>query len=141
MSRPGQPSRFKLVVRDKDGPDGTCALSSDSMDLALKADPSCKLVVETPFGFEEAMRAHLRVRVAHVAGNYTDEGSCEVRVCCCPGIHLHLSHLCRCHISVDVRDGDVCQGYSTPQLLVQSLAYAAASQTCQGKALVGLPSS
>ncbi len=96
MSRPGQPSRFKLVVRDKDGPDGTCALSPDSIDLALKADPSCKLLVERPVGFEEAMMPHLRVRVAHVAGNYTDEGSCEVRVCCCLGVHLHLSCLCRC---------------------------------------------
>ncbi|KAL0055144.1 hypothetical protein WJX82_007626 [Trebouxia sp. C0006] len=81
MSISGQPSSIKLVVRDEEGPDGTSALNPDSMDLALKAGPSRRLVVESPVSFECATRAvlpQLKVRVADVAGNYTDEGSYEV---------------------------------------------------------------
>ncbi len=86
MSISGQPSSIKLVVRDEEGPDGTSALNPDSMDLALKAGPSRRLVVESPVSFECATRAvlpQLKVRVADVAGNYTDEGSYEVAMCCC----------------------------------------------------------
>lgn len=81
LSISGQPSSIKLVVRDEEGPDGTSALNPDSMDLALKAGPSRRLVVESPISFECATRAvlpQLKVRVADVAGNYTDEGSYEV---------------------------------------------------------------
>jgi len=89
MSISGQPSSIKLVVRDEEGPDGTSALNPDSMDLALKAGPSRRLVVESPASFECATRAvlpQLKVRVTDVAGNYTDEGSYEVPIamyCCC----------------------------------------------------------
>ena len=86
MSISGQPSSIKLVVRDEEGPDGTSALNPDSMDLALKAGPSRRLVVESPVSFECATRAVLpqvKVRVADVSGNYTDEGSYEVIMRCC----------------------------------------------------------
>lgn len=103
MSISGQPISIKLVVRDEEGPDGTSALNPDSMDLALKAGPSRRLVVESPVSFECATRAVLpqvKVRVADVAGNYTDEGSYEVTIVC-PYWHdscrlCHLQQLNRC---------------------------------------------
>lgn len=81
MSISGQPGSIKLAVRDEEGPDGASALHPDSMDLTLKAGPSRKLVVDSPLSLECATRAvlpQLRVRVADVAGNYTDEGNFEV---------------------------------------------------------------
>ncbi len=81
MSISGQPSNIKLAVRDEGGPDGTSMLQPDSMDLVLKAGPSRKLVIDSPVSTECATRAvlpQLKVRVADVAGNYTDEGAFEV---------------------------------------------------------------
>ena len=81
MSISGQPSNIKLTVRDDTGPDGTSALQPASMDLVLKAGPSRKLLVETPDSTECATRAvltQLKVWVADVAGNHTEEGAFEV---------------------------------------------------------------
>lgn len=81
MSMSGQPSNIKLTVRDEGGADGTSLLQPDSMDLVLKAGPSRKLLVEGPYSTQCATRAvvsQLKVSVADLAGNYTDEGTFEV---------------------------------------------------------------
>ena len=81
MSISGQPGNIKLAVRDKSGEEGGSRLQPDSMDLVLKTGPSKKLMLEGPTTTDYATRAvlpQLKVRVADVAGNFTDEGSCEV---------------------------------------------------------------
>ncbi|KAL3136848.1 hypothetical protein ABBQ38_005556 [Trebouxia sp. C0009 RCD-2024] len=81
MSLSGQPGNIKLAVRDESGPEGTSMLQPDSMDLVLKTGPSRKLAVEGPVAAECATRAvlpQLKVRVADMAGNFTNEGDFEV---------------------------------------------------------------
>ena len=81
MSISGQPGNIKLAVRDESGPEGASMLQPDSMDLVLKTGPSRKLAVEGPVTTECATRAvlpQLKVRVADVAGNFTNEGDFEV---------------------------------------------------------------
>ena len=81
MSISGQPGNIKLAVRDESGAEGGSSLQPDSMDLVLKTGPSRKLAVEGPVITECATRAvlpQLKVRVADVAGNFTDEGNFEV---------------------------------------------------------------
>ena len=84
MSMCGQPSSVKVTVRDEQGPEGTSRLHPDSMDLVLKAGPSRKLLLDSPASTQCATRAvlaQLKVRVADVAGNFTDEGTFEVSAC------------------------------------------------------------
>lgn len=81
MSISGQPGNIKLAVRDESGPGGASMLQADSMDLVLRTGPSRKLSVEGPLTTECATQAvlpQLKVRVADVAGNLTNEGDFEV---------------------------------------------------------------
>lgn len=111
MSLSGQPGNIKLAVRDESGPEGTSMLQPDSMDLVLKTGPSRKLAVEGPVAAECATRAvlpQLKVRVADMAGNFTNEGDFEVRKLDCSlrvnstfysnSQFLYLNTLCACNL-------------------------------------------